>query len=152
MTEHRKQWAAVTWPEMPEYLPPEAIARRAKVRIGIRALLTLPLMLAALFGHLSGDGSHDGVTSPASAAPEYPGDKIALSVRLELASHGLLPKGMAVDCDGSTVTAGAVSTCDEYAQSGDGGDVSFDIQFVDGHGHFSFRTPDGPVLKGVLVG
>jgi hypothetical protein len=152
MSQDRKQWAAISYPDQPKYLTPEAVSRRAKVRIGVRvALMTLPFVLAAGLGALASGGGGDGGTSPAVAAQLYPGDKIALSVRLELSSHGLLGKGMSVDCDGSAVTAGAVSACDEYSQSNGGGRVSFDVHFVDGHGAFSFALPGGPLIKGSLA-
>lgn len=59
MTQNRRQWAAITYPELPPRMSPEATARRAYVRIGVKvAKITLPVMLAAGFvavaGHSSG--------------------------------------------------------------------------------------------------
>lgn len=146
----RKTWAAVTYPEMPAQLSPEALARRSYVRIGVRvAKIALPVMLAGGFAAIAGGSGGDG--SGSRSAPPYPGAKLALSVRLQLSSQGLLPPGMDVDCDDSAASVGSVASCYEYTRSlDDDNAVSFPVRF-DGQGRFSFTTPDGDAVKGKLV-
>jgi hypothetical protein len=150
--QERRRWAAISYPDQPTYVSAETVARRAKVRIGVKvALITLPFMLAAGFAAIAGGGSDD--SSTATSAPLYSGDKIALAVRLAMQSHGLLDKSVSVDCDDSTAAEGAVSNCSEYATSGDGGTgVTFAVHFGDTHGHFSFVAPGGQLLEGKTLG
>ncbi|BEP15830.1 hypothetical protein acdb102_41410 [Acidothermaceae bacterium B102] len=149
MTNNRRRWAAMSYPEQPVHLSAEAVARRAKVRIGIRvAKITLPVMLAAGLAAVAGGAGHDS-SSDVTATPLYSGDKIALAVRLQLHSRGLLGNDVAVDCGSSTLAVGSVSSCSE--SGGQSAGASFDVHFLDAAGHFSFTAPGGSVINGSLV-
>jgi hypothetical protein len=147
-----QQWPAMRYPDEPRGLSPEAASRRAKVRIGVKvARIALPVMLATGFAAVAGTGRDD--SGGGSSTPLYSGDKIALAVRLQLHSHGLLGNGVSVDCGSSTLDVGAVSHCDELMSAlGDDPPVPFEVHFLDTHGHFSFTAPGGGVLTGGLVG
>ncbi len=149
MSQNRRPWAAISYPEESRYASAEDVARRAKVRIAVRvAKITLPVMLAAGFAAVASGAGHDS-SSDVTATPLYSGDKIALAVRLQLDSHKLLGKDVTVDCDSSSLAVGSVSSCSEYG--GHSGGASFDVHFVDAAGHFSFTAPNGSVITGSLV-
>ena len=106
MSQERRPWAAISYPAESRYVSAEAVARRSRVRIGVRvAKITLPVMLAAGFAAIAGGAGHDS-SSDVTAKPLYSGAKIALAVRLQLHSHGLLGNDVTLDCDSSSLAAG----------------------------------------------
>jgi hypothetical protein len=136
VTQNRRQWAALSYPEMPARLSPKATARRAYVRIGVKvAKITLPIMLAVGFAAVAGNSGSSG--------PTYAGDKTARAVMAMTLTPDI------VTCEDAPKAAGSVSECAARSASGPGL-ATFDVTFVDGQGNFTLSWPDGGVHKGNL--
>lgn len=134
VTQNRRQWPAMTYPELPARMSPEATAKRAYLRIGLKvARIVLPIMLAAGFAALAGH----------SSGPHYAGDRTAQAVMV------LTKTTEIVTCEDVSKTAGAVSECAAKPSSGPGLET-FEVTFVDDQGNFTLSWPDDRIVMGTI--